>query len=180
MRAWWPLAHLFLAPKLSVHEIIPHGAVEITEDQWQDALANPGKYTIINEVFTAAAVWPPALTIPQAQAQSINLVNNNWSNSEQAGFSYMGKTIASDYPTQTKILLAARSADRLIAAGKDSTIDWKCTDNTILTMDSAQVVAMADALTVFLQEQYEHAQAIKASINAVTTTATDVLAIATW
>jgi hypothetical protein len=49
---------------------IPTTAIEITEDQWQDSLANPGKYNIVNGAFAAAAVWPPALTAAQITVQT--------------------------------------------------------------------------------------------------------------
>jgi len=45
-----------------VSETIPSGAVEIAEDQWQDATNNQGKYSIVNGVFTAASVWPTVQT----------------------------------------------------------------------------------------------------------------------
>lgn len=44
---------------------IPSEAIDITEEQWQDALTNPGKYSIVNGVLTAASVWPPVQTTDQ-------------------------------------------------------------------------------------------------------------------
>lgn len=49
---------------------IPTTAIEITETQWQDSLTNPGKYSIMNNIFTPSTVWPPALTTAQITAQT--------------------------------------------------------------------------------------------------------------
>lgn len=45
-----------------VHEDIPVDAVAITEDVWQDAVANPGKYSIQVGQFVTASPWPPIRT----------------------------------------------------------------------------------------------------------------------
>lgn len=38
---------------------MPNGAVEITEETWQDGISNPGKYSIRDGACVAASVWPP-------------------------------------------------------------------------------------------------------------------------
>lgn len=43
-----------------IHGInIPKDAIPITEAIWQNAVNNPGKYSIQNGAFIAATVWPP-------------------------------------------------------------------------------------------------------------------------
>ena len=40
-------------------DTVPNGAVEITEETWQDGISNPGKYSIQDGACVAASVWPP-------------------------------------------------------------------------------------------------------------------------
>ncbi|MDE2104742.1 MAG: hypothetical protein KGL39_46325 [Patescibacteria group bacterium] len=60
-----PSAPLVSAPNPAC--TIPVAAVEITDAQWQDAVVNPGKYTVQNGVIVAASVWPtPEMVSAQA------------------------------------------------------------------------------------------------------------------
>ncbi|QGQ95878.1 hypothetical protein EHS13_13830 [Paenibacillus psychroresistens] len=43
----------FYNDDVHTEEQIPETAIEITEEQWQDALSNPRKYRVISGVFTA-------------------------------------------------------------------------------------------------------------------------------
>jgi hypothetical protein len=47
---------------------IPSPNIEIDEATHIDAINNPGKYTVVNGVFTAAAVWPIPLTPDELKA----------------------------------------------------------------------------------------------------------------
>ena len=67
-----------------VHSAIPTGAAQITDAQWQDAVANDGKYSIINGVFTEATVWPPPATPAAIQKNLTMAVQNHMDSTAKA------------------------------------------------------------------------------------------------
>lgn len=65
---------------------IPTGAIEITEEQWQDAVANQGKYSIQNGQFVADSVWPPVPTADQVFNSTMSMLTTSAAAAYVAGF----------------------------------------------------------------------------------------------
>jgi len=130
---------------------------------------------VTNDQLTAAF----AGYLTEYQQQKNALINAQRDTLEQAGFTYLGKTIQSDPISAQRIQFAAFSAQQAIANNTVFSLNWTCADNSILTLTAAQTVSMALTLTQNVQTLFTHAQALKTQVaNATTTEAVD--AIANW
>jgi len=91
--------------------LVPSGAIEITEDQWKDAIENQGKYSIVDGVFTAASVWPPEATLAEAQTTAITSLKTQAAAEYVAGFtsSATGTSLFYDSDTTTQSQITAAS-----------------------------------------------------------------------
>ena len=47
---------------------------DITDAQWQDSIANPGKYRVVSGVFSQVTVWPIPSTLAQQQQANITML----------------------------------------------------------------------------------------------------------
>ena len=112
---------------------IPASAVEITHDQWQDALSHTGKYIVQGDRLVAVAVWPPPLTADQKKSLA---------NADVYG------QIAILEKQQTPRML------RETALGSETTNpDWKNNDGTLCT--AVQQLSWIDAQISTLKAQIQ-------------------------
>lgn len=76
---------------------------------------------------------------------------------EAAGFNFLGKTIASDYLSQNRIMLNAARAQRQ----PSTQFEWLAKDNESLHLDSVDMIQMAEDMTTFLAESHNRAQILR-------------------
>lgn len=81
-------------------------------------------------------------------------------------FSYLGKRFDADERSVTRIMGAVQAAQAALAAGAPFSVDWVCADNTIVTLDAQQVIALPEALTQRVYAVHMHARALKADVDA--------------
>lgn len=83
---------------------------------------------------------------------------------EVSGTTYGGMNIETDETTQGKILGA------VVAAMLDPayTVLWKLSDDTFVTLDAAQITAIAQAVRMHVQSCFDHEAALSALIDAAT------------
>lgn len=101
------------------------------------------------------------------KAQRIEQINILRSQQEQSGFSYLGKRIDSDPLSCQRIQVAATAAQLALAASvPDFSIEWSCTDNSILSLDAVGVLGMLQALATHGLHVHYFARGLKAQIAA--------------
>ena len=84
---------------------------------------------------------------------------------EQGGFTYMNKTIDSDERSCIRITAAVNAAQ---VGGDTFSLDWTCSDNSVLTLTAAQAVGMGVALALWSNTCHSRARKIKDKIEAAT------------
>lgn len=85
---------------------------------------------------------------------------------EYGGFTWDGSTFDSDLASQQKIMGAAQ----LAALNPAFDIDWTLSDNTVRTMNAADMTAVGVALGQHVNAQYVHARVLRQQISDAQTT----------
>lgn len=88
-------------------------------------------------------------------------VNAERDRREAGGFPYLGKLFDSDERSVLRINTMVQAAS---IAGDDFSITWTCADNTQITLDRAQILAMPVALGMHADALHRHANELKAAI----------------
>ncbi len=96
---------------------------------------------------------------------------------ETTGFSYMGKILDSDPRSVQRITGAVQAAQKAIADGADFSIDWTCANNTVLTMNAAQMMAAPVALATYANALHQTARALRDTIYHASATLESVAAV---
>lgn len=81
-------------------------------------------------------------------------------------FSYLGKRFDADERSVTRIMGAVQAAQAALAAGAPFSVGWVCADNTIVTLDAQQTIALPAALTQRVYAVHLRARALKADVDA--------------
>jgi len=137
------------------------------------------KETYLNnlEAQIVSMVWSPykgqylpivekTFDLETARAEKRAEINAERDLREKAGFEYMGKMIDSDLISSIRISAAAQTALGALMAGADFLVEWKCQDNSALSLDANQMVGMNTALTMHANTLHQHANAKKVLIDA--------------
>jgi len=144
---------------------VPGGlsAIKITDAEWQDAIANQGKYSAVNGVFTAANPWPSLSATKTAQ---INAVSSDCQGAIEAGFSSSALGSANTYgckaTDQSNINAAALNGGSLWR--RDSTGAWVFQSHT-----AAQAQQVQKDMVTHIQAEQSHYATLVGKINDATT-----------
>jgi hypothetical protein len=92
--------------------------------------------------------------------------NAEWKRREGLGFTYQGKRIDSDDRSLTRITAASSAAQIATMSAQPFSIEWKCADNTLLTLDAAGMMGMMVAMVQAGNAIFLHAQSLKDQIDA--------------
>lgn len=107
---------------------------------------------------------PVDLTVEKTKAKDrITLARNA---EEFAGFMAYGKEFDSDSDSQRRILIAANTAQ---VVGEAFSIEWTCADNSVLTLDYAQMLGLPAIMAQYGDTLHQKARTLKAQIDAATT-----------
>ena len=124
----------------------------------------PSQYHTFN-YFTKT--WVDARDIEQVRAAQLALITFYRNEAEYGGFTWNGNVFDSDAPAVSRIGIAARQA----ALNASFEIDWTLQDNSIVTLDQTDMLAVDAALALHIATQHATSQSLKAAINAATTIA---------
>jgi hypothetical protein len=157
----------------AIHTNIPEQSVEITDNQWQDCLANPGKNIVSGGVFASAS---NATLLQLAKTAKINELTRAYNsalisdfNSSALGSSH---TYACDMVSQAML-------NSLITAGNTANYIYYNSGSPVVASHSlAELQQVLDDLITAQQTAISNYNAKVAAVNAATTV-TDVNAI-TW
>lgn len=106
------------------------------------------------------------LNIDLAKQQARAKINAARDAEELAGFTAYGKTFDSDKTSQQRIMIAANTAQ---VVGSSFTIDWTCADNSVITLDYAQMLGLPVIMAQAGNALHQKARTLKAQIDAATT-----------
>jgi len=179
-------------PDDTIYTTIPTPNIKITEAQHQDSYNNPGKYTVVNGIFTAATVWPPVLTLAQVQVNQLAILSAAAANAYVSGFqsSASGSPLWYDSDTDTQTVInrqyqIALSNPAIYAATAFFTgaligttpirakTNQTAADNTktIQYLNASQMVQLGNDLAVAWSTVKAHLWAQQAAVNSATTVA---------
>lgn len=97
---------------------------------------------------------------------------------EKAGFTYLGTMVDSDAESALRITGATSAAQAALAIGAPFSIAWTCQDNTVLSLDAAQMVGMLVALAQHADHLHQVSRTLRAAIFAGNATEASVAAVA--
>jgi hypothetical protein len=113
----------------------------------------------------AKLVWHDPRTLADLKAAQWELIKQARSNAEYAGFTWDGSVFDSDAISQNRIT----GAVTLAQLSPGFTIDWTLADNSVRTLNQADMIAVGVALGQHVQTQFTKAQALRVAIEAATT-----------
>jgi len=113
--------------------------------------------------------------IKAAQWETIKAVRES---AEFGGFTWDESTFDSDPMSQSRIQGGAILAMQALAAEAPFELDWTLSDNTVRTLDAADMIGVGQAMAMHVATQHAIARTLRAAIQSATTQA-EVEAI-TW
>lgn len=81
-------------------------------------------------------------------------------------FGYLGKRFDADERSVSRIMGAVQAAQAALAAGVPFSVDWVCADNTVVTLDAQQMIALPAALAQRVYAVHMHGRVLKAQVEA--------------
>lgn len=121
-----------------------------------------------------AAQWVDARTLSQLKEAKWEDMKSARSTAEYGGFAWDGSTFDSDAASQQRIIGASQLASLNPSVFE---IDWTLADNTVRTLNAAEMNAVGMALGQHVNAQYVHARVLRQQIEDAATPA-EVAAIA--
>jgi hypothetical protein len=109
-------------------------------------------------------------TVVSLKAAKRAQINDRRDYLEKQGFMYAGKLIDSNLMSVVRIINAGFAAISAIIFEIPWTVDWTTADNSIITLDSEQVLEMQMTLTNFAQDLHDRATYLKGMVDAITST----------
>jgi hypothetical protein len=109
--------------------------------------------------------WEDPRTLADLKAAQWNLIKQARSNAEYAGFAWDRSVFDSDALSQNRIT----GAVTLAQLSPGFTIDWTLADNSVRTLNQADMIAVGVALGVHVQTQFAKAQGLRLQIDAAST-----------
>jgi hypothetical protein len=109
--------------------------------------------------------WDDPRTLADLKAAQWELIKQARSNAEYAGFTWDGSVFDSDAISQNR----STGAGTLAQLSPGFTIDWTLADNSVRTLNQADMIAVGVALGVHVQTQFARAQGLRLQIEAAST-----------
>lgn len=138
---------------------IPVDAIEITDEQWQEFIENPGRRQWHNGavvVYTPPPV-PVDLTAYAANARWVK---------ETSGITVGGVAVATDDRSKQMVMGARIAAD----ADGNFTTQWVASDGSISTLTAPQIIAISDAVLAHVAACFAKYADVKPQIDGGTIT----------
>jgi hypothetical protein len=157
----------------TIHSSIPGSTIQITDNQWQDCLANPGKNIVSGGLLTLA---PSSALLQIAKRKKLGQLNQAYSTALTTDFSSNALGAAHTYAADT---LSQTLLNNLITAG--NTANYPYIDGSVYTSAShtlAELQQVLDDLITAQQAAISNYSTKVAAVNAAATV-NDVNAI-TW
>jgi hypothetical protein len=108
------------------------------------------------------------LTLADAKTQKTIDINAKRDRLEAAGFTYKGKIFDSDERSVQRINTAVQAAQIAALNGQSFSIVWTCQDNTTMTFNGTEIMALPVALATHANALHEFAKGLKAAVTAAT------------
>lgn len=108
----------------------------------------------------------PDAVLDAAKKEMRRRINAERDLQEAKPFSYLGKRFDADERSVTRIMGAVQAAQAALAAGAPFSVDWVCADNTVVTLDAQQTIALPAALSQRVYAVHMHGRALKAQVEA--------------
>jgi len=148
-----------------------------------DGVAEPGLDKVVAGNLVVAPARPSVhhvfdkpsfswiLNLDTAKEKARERINTDWKAAEQSGFTAYGKVFDADDKAIQRTSVAAQAAMLAKAAGNVMEIDWTCADNSIIHLDTDQLIAMPIIMAVAANALHVKCTALKAQITAANTLA---------
>lgn len=110
----------------------------------------------------------PVAELAAAKAERWQYIRARWAQAEAAGFTWNGNAYDSDQRALNRLWPS------IVRAATDNgafSLNWTTSDNTVVALSKANLIALNLALQTHLQTQHDRAQQRRASINAAATVA---------
>lgn len=114
---------------------------------------------------------PPSKTLEEARAEKWAEMKRRRSELEFGGFAWEGVVFDSDAISVQKISSAVQLAVLAQMAGQPFDIDFTVADNSVVTLDASQMIAVGLALGTHVQAVYARGRVKRAAIEAAPTVA---------
>lgn len=113
--------------------------------------------------------WVSSPTLAALKAARWLYIRTQRDAAEFGGFAWDGSMFDSDSASQARIMGAVQMATLAAAQQQPFEIDWTLADNTVRTLDGADMVAVGLALGAHVAATHAAGRALRADINAATT-----------
>lgn len=114
----------------------------------------------------ASKTWADPRTLSDLQATKWAEIKASRVASEAGGFLVNGVGYDSSEPSVTRISGAVQMAMIANAAGQPFSIDWTLADNTVASLNAAQMISVGLALGTHISTQHEKARLLRVRIEA--------------
>lgn len=138
---------------------------EYTPEQVQARAAPPG----------LGHVWLPSLGRWVDQRTLKKLKDDKWAEIkgmrdalESTSFSYLGKEVQADIKSVLRINIAVQAADHAQSQNAMFATEWRCADNTLLSLDGPGMQKMPLALAAHAQQLHRQANGLRSRIESAT------------
>jgi hypothetical protein len=116
-----------------------------------------------------SCTWTDNRSLAQAQADAWTAVQAARDALQYGGVTYNGGNFQTDQISQQRIGSAVTLATMATAAGQAWAIEWTLTDNTTMTLNASQMMALGVAVGQLVAGAFSTAAALRVQINAATT-----------
>lgn len=128
--------------------------------------AKPGEYHVFDWF---SKQWFDPRTLSDLKAAKWLEIKKHRDTLEATSFPYLGKDIDSDVVSVLRINTAVKAADHAQATNTAFSTEWRCADNTLLTLDGPGLQMMPVALAVYARSLHSHANTLRAQIELAST-----------
>ena len=149
-------------PQIGILLDVDHRSGWLDANGHHELPPKPGSSHVFN--YTTKQ-WEDPRTLADLKAAQWNLIKQARSNAEYAGFTWDGSVFDSDAISQNRIT----GAVTLAQLSPGFTIDWTLADNTVRTLNQADMIATGVALGAHVQTQFAKAQGLRLQIDAAST-----------
>lgn len=139
---------------------VPGGA-KVVDGEIQHAPPQPSPFHVLDQ---ATFTW--VLDLPRARETARQRITAARNAEEGQGFLAYGKLFDSDAAAVQRILGAAQAAQ---IVGESFEIEWTCADNSTITLDYAQMIALPAVMADAANAMHVKSRSLKAAIDAAQT-----------